>query len=41
MTELVIGDGVVKRDDLVSLLVKELVEGIMPRMERQRDRWTL
>ena len=33
MIELVIGDGVVKRDGLVSLLVKELVEGIMPQTE--------
>ena len=41
MIELVIGDGVVKRDGLVSLLVKEQVEGIMPRKERQRDGWTL
>ena len=33
MIELVIGDGVVKRDGLVNLLVKELVEGIMPQTE--------
>ena len=39
--ELVIGDNVVKRDGLVSLLVKDQVEGIMPWMERHRDGWTL
>jgi len=41
LIELVIGSGVVKRDGLVSLLVKELVDGIMPRMKRQRDGRTL
>ena len=41
MIELVIGDGVVKRDSLVSLLVKEQVEGIKPQTKRQRNGQTL
>ena len=36
-TKLVISDGVAKKDGLDSLTVKELVEGIMSRIERQRD----
>ena len=36
-TELVISDGIAKRDGLDGLTVSELVEGIVFRTERQRD----
>ena len=39
-TELVISDGVAKRDCLNGLIGKEFGEGIISQIERQRDRWT-
>ena len=38
LIELVISDGIVKRDGLDDLTVNELVEEIVSRKKRQRDR---
>ena len=40
LTEIVISDGVAKRDGLLVLPTKELADELITWMERQGDKWT-